>query len=162
MAGLGQLPGLRVALAGYVRLEPAALFPLELGVAHFFEQATEIDQGAGEVRFKLTVVSLSGCPWVLGSELLRACVGLEAGRLDAAPRGLEVTARASRELVVNGLVGALLRPRIAGPLHLRIGLTLAVPFAQRAFVYAAEGGPQTLFRTSPVQGRAEIGAGLSF
>lgn len=160
--GLGMLPGLRPAIGGAVRLEPRPLFPFDLALLHFVEGDADVDPGAGSVAFQLTLIALSACPWAIVEPSLRACVGLEGGRISAEPRGLPVTAPASEDLVLDGLVSAVLRPRIAGPLHLRVALTAAVPFAQRAFTYATAAGPRTLFRTAPLQGRAEIGLGVTF
>jgi hypothetical protein len=163
LVGAGQLPGVRLAAGGSLRFAPRALFPIELGAMHYFASASRASGAAGTVELELTALRLAGCPWTLFAPQLRACVGVEVGVLSADPEGFAVTARASRDFVVNVELGALYRPQLLGGLHLRLGVFAGVPLAQRAFVYEApDGAPQTLFRTAPLEGRAEFGLGFDF
>jgi hypothetical protein len=159
---LGQLPGMRFGLGGYLRITPRGLWPIELGGAHYFVASESVDEG-GVVDFELTTGSLTGCPWDLYAAQLHGCVGLEGGVIRASPRALAVTGSPSSDPVLNLLLGLVYRPRIAGPLHLRIALLAAVPIVQHEFAYQAQDGSfPTLFQTSPIHGRADLGLGLSF
>jgi len=159
---LGQLPNVRIAVGGYLRITPQGLWPLELGGAHYFTGREQVPEG-GSVSFRLTTFSLSGCPWDLYAAQLLTCAGLEGGLISAKPQGLAVTGDATTDPVLNLLLGLIYRPRIAGPLHLRVALLAGVPILQHEFAYQAQDGSfPTLFQTSPIHGRAELGLGLSF
>jgi hypothetical protein len=159
---LGQLPGVRFGLGGYLRITPRGLWPIELGGAHYFVASESVAEG-GAVDFQLTTGSLTGCPWDLYAAELRGCAGLEGGVIRAIPRDLAVTGSATSDPVLNLLLGLVYRPRVVGQLHLRIALLAAVPVVQHEFAYRAQDGSfPTLFQTSPIHGRADLGLGLSF
>jgi len=161
-AGVGQMPNVRVALGGYLRIFPRHVFPFDLGLAHYFVATEPVPEGGG-VDFSLTTVSLTGCPWSFLTTDLRGCVGFEGGVLASAPRALAQTGPRSTDPVLSILVGLVFRPRIAGPLHLRAALLAGVPLLQHEFVYQAlDGGFPTLFQTSPIHGRADFGLGVTF
>lgn len=160
--GAGQLPGVRLAIGGSVRVAPPGMFPIEAGFLRYLSASTEVP-GGGAVDFELTTGSLTACPWSFVSSDLRGCVGLEGGVLGSTPHGLARSGEPGRDFVLNILVGAVYRPRIAGPLHARIALLAGVPLLQHEFVYQArDGSSPTLFQTSQIQGRADFGAGISF
>jgi hypothetical protein len=159
---VGQLPGVRFAVGGHFRMFPRALIPVEAGGAYYFTGRDEVPEG-GSVSFELVTASLTGCPWTVISEDLRVCIGLEGGFLTARPSGLAVTAERTTDPVLNILFAGVYRPQIVGPLHLRAAMTIGVPILQHEFLYQArDGGSVTLFQTSQIQGRADIGLGLSF
>lgn len=159
---IGQLPDVRFAAGGYVRIFPRGLLPVEVGFAYYFVSTAAVPEG-GFVDFELVTGSLTGCPWTLVSDDLRVCVGIEGGLLTATPQGLAITEDRSTDPVLNIVVAAVYRPRIVGPLHLRAGVILGVPVLQHEFIYQAmDGSSATLFQTSQIQGRADIGFGLSF
>lgn len=159
---LGQVPGVRVAAGGYVRIFPRGLVPFEAGFAHYFVGTEPVEEG-GSVDFELTTGSLTACPWTFFSPELRGCLGLEGGVLTAVPKGLAVTEDPSSDAVLNIVLAAVYRPRIVGPLHLRLGVLVGVPLLQHEFVYQAQDSSSTtLFQTSQVQGRADLGLGVSF
>ncbi len=159
---VGQLPDVRVAIGGYFRVFPRNLIPVEVGAAYYLTSTDEVPQG-GTVRFELVTASLTGCPWTFLSEDLRGCIGLEGGFLTATPRDLAVTYNRTTEPVLNILFAAVYRPQIVGSLHLRAGLIVGVPVLQHEFLYQArDGSSATLFQTSQLQGRADLGLGISF
>lgn len=159
---VGQLPGVRFAVGGYFRIFPRDLIPVEAGASYYFTSREEVREG-GSVRFELVTASLTGCPWTVLSEDLRGCIGLEGGFLTASPSGLAVTTTRTTDPVLNILFAGIYRPQIVGPLHLRAALTVGVPILQHEFLYQArDGSSVTLFQTSQIQGRADIGLGLSF
>jgi hypothetical protein len=159
---IGQLPDVRLAVGGYFRVFPRDLVPIEVGAAYYFTSRDEVREG-GSVRFELATASLTGCPWTVLSQDLRGCLGIEGGVLTAAPSGLAVTAERSTDPVLNILFAAVYRPHIVGPLHVRAAAILGVPILQHEFLYQARDGTSaTLFQTSQIQGRADIGLGLSF
>lgn len=159
---VGQLPDVRFAAGGYLRVFPRNLMPVEAGFAYYFTNSDSVPEG-GSVTFELTTASLTGCPWTFLSEDLRGCIGLEGGLLIATPSNLAVTAKRTTDPVLNILFAAVYRPQIVGPLHLRAGVIVGVPVLQHEFLYQArDGSSATLFQTSQIQGRADIGLGLSF
>jgi hypothetical protein len=159
---VGQLPDVRLAVGGYFRIFPRSLMPVEAGAAYYLTSTDEVPEG-GSVRFELVTASLTGCPWTFLSEDLRGCLGLEGGFLTATPRDLAVTYERTTDPVLNILFAAVYRPQIAGPLHLRAGLIVGVPVLQHEFLYQAQDGTSaTLFQTSQIQGRADLGLGMSF
>lgn len=159
---VGQLPDVRFAVGGYFRVFPRSLMPVEAGAAYYLTSTDAVPEG-GSVRFELMTVSLTGCPWTFLSKDLRGCLGLEGGILGATPRNLAVTARRTIDPVLNIIFAAIYRPQIVGPLHLRAGLTVGVPVLQHEFLYQArDGSSATLFQTSQIQGRADLGLGMSF
>jgi hypothetical protein len=159
---VGQLPDVRFAVGGYFRIFPRDLLPVEAGAAYYLTGRDEVPEG-GSVRFELVTASLTGCPWMVLSEDLRGCIGLEGGILTASPSGLAVTAKRTTDPVLNILFAGVYRPQIVGPLHLRAAVTIGVPILQHEFLYQArDGSSVTLFQTSQIQGRADIGLGLSF
>jgi hypothetical protein len=159
---VGQLPDVRFAVGGYFRVFPRSLMPVEAGAAYYLTSTDAVPEG-GSVRFELMTASLTGCPWTFLSEDLRGCLGLEGGILKATPRNLAVTAQRTVDPVLNIIFSAVYRPQIAGPLHLRAGLTVGVPVLQHEFLYQArDGSSATLFQTSQIQGRADLGLGMSF
>lgn len=161
-AGVGQLPDVRLAVGGYFRVFPRELVPVEAGGAYYISGSAEVPEG-GSVRFELATASLAGCPWTVLTEDLRVCIGLEGGILTATPSGLAVSAKRTTDPVLNILFAGVYRPRIVGPLHLRAAVTLGVPILQHEFLYQArDGSSATLFQTSQIHGRADIGLGLSF
>lgn len=159
---VGQLPDVRFAIGGYLRMFPRGLLPVEVGGAYYLTSRDTVPEG-GSVRFELATASLTGCPWTFLSDDLRGCIGIEGGILTASPSGLAVTAKRTTDPVLNIVFAAVYRPRLVGPLHLRAGLILGVPMLQHEFLYQArDGSSVTLFQTSQIQGRADIGLGLSF
>jgi len=161
-AEVGQLPDVRLAVGGYFRVFPRDLIPVEAGAAYYFTSRDSVRDG-GSVRFELVTASLTGCPWTVLSEDLRGCIGIEGGVLTATPNGLALTAERSTDPVLNILFAGVYRPQIVGPLHLRAAVIVGVPILQHEFLYQArDGSSATLFQTSQIQGRADIGLGLSF
>jgi hypothetical protein len=159
---VGQLPDVRFAVGGYFRVFPRSLIPVEAGAAYYFTSTAGVPQG-GSVRFELMTASLTGCPWTFLSDDLRGCIGIEGGLLTATPRNLAITAERTTDPVLNILFAAVYRPQIAGPLHLRAGLIVGVPVLQHEFLYQTRDGTSaTLFQTSQIQGRADLGLGMSF
>ena len=134
--GLGQVPNVRFAIGGYIRIFPRGFFPFDLGLSHYFTAPEPVPEG-GAVVFGLTTASLTACPWSFLTTDLRGCVGLEGGVLASEPRDLAQTGENSLAPVLSIVVGLVFRPRIVGPLHLRAALLAGVPLLQHEFVYQA-------------------------
>ena len=82
---VGQLPGARVGLAGYIELDWPRVWPIEIGARIFREgsvNAPSPDQGRS--RFELLLASIVTCPWSPAwLPGFGVCTGVEAGRLRA-------------------------------------------------------------------------------
>ena len=161
-AGLGRLPGLRTAVAGYVRIAPGAFGTLELGATWWPEVEVDAGELAAAARLELLVASLALCPWRPDAlPALALCFGAEAGVLAVQPLAFAFAVEAARDPVAAVLGRVLLRPALVGPLHLRAAIELSLPLLQRSYTYqGSDGQPRDLFRM-PSSPRAPSSASAS-
>ena len=162
--GFGHLPGLSPGVAAHVAITPPSAWPLEAGLVFFPAKTERHARASGDVRFELHAASLALCPWQ--PEWLRAlavCAGAEVGRLQVVSRGFVGGDITANDAVASVMGSARVRVRIAGALHLRAALVVAVPLAQHRYtVETDDGSPATVFRIPQLTARAELGPALAF
>lgn len=162
--GLGQLPGLNPGVTAHVWITPPAAWPIEAGMVLFPGATEEHASGTGRARFELWMASLAVCPWQ--PDWLRAlalCAGAEVGLLHVESRGFPGGDVTADDPVASVVVMPRLHVHLAGALHLRGALVVAVPLDQRRYtVEASDGSLATLFRIPQLTARAELGLGLAF
>jgi hypothetical protein len=162
--GFGHLPGLNPGVAAHVAITPPSAWPIEVGVVLFPAQTEQHARAAGRVRFELLAASLAVCPWQ--PDWLRGlafCAGGEVGRLQVVSEGFVGGDMKANDAVASVIGSARLVARIAGALHLRAALVVAVPLAQHRYtVELDDGSSATVFRIPQLTARAELGAALSF
>jgi hypothetical protein len=163
MGGLGQLPGMGLAGAGYLHLLLPRFGVLEAGVARWMGAEARPDSRMGMLELDLLSAVVHVCPWQVVLPEARLCAGAEVGLMSARPSGFEVTGDASDDVVASALATLRYRPRIAGPLRMRIALTALLPLVQRAYTSERlDGSTEQLYRASQLAVSGEIGLGASF
>jgi hypothetical protein len=162
--GFGHLPGLNPGFAAHVAITPPSAWPIEVGAVLFPAQTEQPARASGRVRFELLAASLAVCPWQPGwLRGLAFCAGAEVGRLQVVSEGFVGGDLTANDAVASVLGSARLVARIAGVLHLRAALVLAVPLTQHRYtVETDDGSPATVFRIPQLTARAELGPALAF
>ncbi len=155
VGGLGLVPGVGLGGLGALVVEPPGFVPLVVeGSLVPFARAEAAGVRADFLRATGGVLL---CPLALrGARLaLRGCVGVDVGALfvlDASP-----ALRATERVLVEGQLALAAQWRVLGPLWLRAGLHLLVPF--RAVSFTAPAGDE-VYAPGVVAGVLDVGAGL--
>jgi hypothetical protein len=150
------LPGIRPALALYVKLVPPHFLPVLLQGEGFGPATAERDGSSG-ARFRLFRVGLALCPALHdGPRLsLSLCLGQKVGWLNVEGYGFDHDHQ-ERRLSFALSAGGEGRLRLFAPVSLRGYVGAEVPLARDRFTSGGRGSVQ-LFEPTPVALLGEIG-----
>ncbi len=158
VGSLGLLPVATIGGLSAVILEPPGFVPVMIEGALF--PYSPAWQGGSHADFLQVFGGLLICPLALRDHglALHGCLGADAGGVFVIGGDLDVNERER----VTGQAHAVIRGHwdVIGPLTLRAGLHLLVPFRHDPFTY----GPSNtqLYVPEPVAGMLDIGAGVHF
>jgi hypothetical protein len=165
LASLGGLPGVGLGLELGIGADIPAVTRLRAFVDGYLpNREPRDDRPSAGVEVSLVRVGLELCPLETapGTLVILGCVGQALTRTHAEGFGFYENSSATR--LLYGLFG-----RAAGlldlgrGLHLRASLGVDVPLQRSNYAFVgADGTSAVLFRSPPVGGAAELGAGLSF
>jgi len=160
MASVGLQPGIGVALAPSIVLDPPHFWAVRAGGGIAATTSTEAKGGAS-ADASLAHGSLALCPLATrgGRVQALACGGGLVGALRARGIGFDTTTTTS-SLVAGPFVVGRTSLKIAGPVVASVALDLVVPIAQAEIGYHTASGDNALFRTAPVAAMAELGIGV--
>jgi hypothetical protein len=155
-AAWGVLPGVKPALALYLKLVPPHFLPILLQGEGFGPATAERDERSG-ARFRLFRAGLALCPALYESPVLSSslCFGQKVGWLTVEGYGFDHD-REERRLSFALSAGGEGRLRLFAPVSLRGYLGAEVPLARDRFTSGGR-DPVRLFSPSPVAILGEIG-----
>ena len=155
-AAFGVLPGIRPALALYLKLVPPHLLPILLQGESFWPAKAQRDESSG-ARFHLFRAGLALCPALYDSPAFSSslCFGQKVGWLTVEGYGFDHD-RQERRLSFALSAGGEGRLRLFAPVSLRGYVGAEVPLARDRFTSGGR-NPVKLFEPSPVALLGEIG-----
>jgi hypothetical protein len=156
---LGLAPGLALGGLGALIVEPPGFVPLVVEGA--LVPLARVDAAGVRADFLRVVGGAQVCPLALrGSRLaLHGCVGFDVGALFVLDSSVPLRER--EKVLVQGHVALRGHWRVAGPLVVRLGLHLLVPFRAVSFA-RADGLDEQVYAPASVGGMLDLGAGLEF
>jgi hypothetical protein len=165
VAAFGVVPGVGLGGGAVFGVRPTALWPLQLGFAHFFTtdaRATALHSGVG--HFDRDELMLLGCPVTprnrAGFEL---CAGAIGGLLHFQANGFASANRRASDYVFDVGAQAGLRVLLLHVVLARLSAGAFLPLLQHAYAFQGlDGSTQRLFRTTQVAGRVLLGVGVEF
>ena len=162
--GFGQLPGLAAGAAAYATLRPWPDLSIEAGFVYFPARSVRAEVVRGEAQFALWLGSLAVCPLrPAGWDTFDVCFGAEAGSLYASASEFLFVNQRGSEAVLNLRASGVWSVTLAGPLLLRMALSLSVPILQHNYTFRGpDNAPVSLFRMPQASLRAEVGLGVTF
>jgi hypothetical protein len=165
LASLGVLPGLGFGLELGIGADIPEVTRLRAFVDGYLPNREERDdRPSAGVEVSLVRVGLEVCPLETapGTLVILGCVGQTLTRTHAQGFGFYENSSATR--LLYGLFGrATGLLDLGGGIYLRASLGVDVPLQRSNYAFVgADGTSAVLFRSSPVGGGAEVGAGLSF
>jgi len=160
MASVGLQPGVGVAFAPSIILDPPHFWAVRAGGGIAATTSTDA-QGGASADASLAHGSLALCPLATrgGRVEALACGGALLGALRARGIGFDTTTTTS-SLVAGPLLLGRTSLKIAGPVVASLALDLVVPLAHAEIGYRTPSGENALFRTAPVAAMAELGIGV--
>lgn len=161
---VGPLPGAALGVEAHGLLEPPGWPSLE-GFGVLYPRSVQDAPGPGSATFALGVLGGGVCPLRHHGERLHAyaCVQGQIGAITARSEGVLVGLAEESRLFLASSVAARATVRVLGPLALRAGLGVAVPWLRQRFVYEdAAGTERELHRIAPVALQADLGVGVVF
>jgi len=157
---IGMLPDPTAGLLSAVIIVPPRFVPLVLESALF--PIASVQAPEGDADLVQMQAGLAICPLAIGGRVaLHACAGVDAGAVLVAGGSLELAEK--ERLIVQAHAEARVHWRVVGPLVLRAGLHLLVPFRRDDVLYTdSAGASRTLYTPPVVAGMLDLGAGLRF
>lgn len=162
---VGPLPGPAFGVQAHGLLEPPGWPTLE-GFGVLYPQSTASASGTtGRTSFLLGALGGGICPLRHHGDRLHAyaCVQGQLGVISARGEGFATSLATEHRVFVASSLAARATLRLIGPLALRAGIGLAVPWLRHRFVYADVNGTEhELHRIAPVALQADLGVGVVF
>ena len=159
VGALGLTPTPTIGGTSTVILEPPGFVPVLLeGTLLPFSRASS---SAGHADFLQVHAGLQICPLAIreGGLALHGCIGADAGAVIVI--GGDLAVDEGERLIGQGHVALRGHWDVFGPLTIRAGLHLLIPFRQGE-AFTVGGGTEQLYLPEPVAGLVDLGVGVHF
>jgi len=161
----GVLPGVALAVSAHVSLRLARLWPMRLGVTHFFERSARAEAlTTGMASFERNELNVFACPFAPDRPLaLELCGGAVLGLVAVRSEGFVEGGIDATDPVVDVGGEAGVRALLFDLVLARASAMALLPLVQHSYEYQAlDASTEQLFRSAQVSFRLQISAGLEF
>jgi hypothetical protein len=159
---LGRLPGSPLGGALVGRIEPPAVWPVELSVDGWRRATADAGGGRAELDYRSASAQLCPLSWRPGAVGLEGCAGGQLGLIRARGAGF-VDNRDRRELVVDGRADLRFELRPGRRWFARIALSGWLALSRPGFSYrAVDGSTVSLYDPAIVAAGGQIAVGARF